>query len=68
VSDTYSKNTQIPPLTQIRRIWNGLWWVIIAAVYFPESQIRAKGQAAKAILKRIDYVGGALSIMGLTMV
>ncbi|OCT47870.1 putative major facilitator superfamily transporter [Cladophialophora carrionii] len=49
-------------------IWNGLWWVIIFIVYFPESQIRAKGQAAKAILKRIDYIGGALSIMGLTLI
>ncbi|KAJ9611234.1 hypothetical protein H2200_004417 [Cladophialophora chaetospira] len=49
-------------------MWNGLWWVIIAAVYFPESQTRAKGQAAKAILRQIDYVGGALSIIGLVII
>ncbi|KAH0845698.1 hypothetical protein AYO21_05907 [Fonsecaea monophora] len=49
-------------------IWNGVWWVLIFAVYFPESQTRAKGMEAKAILKKIDYIGGALSIMGLTLV
>jgi hypothetical protein len=55
-------------LTLLCRIWNGLWWVIIAAVYFPESQTRAKGQAVKEILKKIDYIGGILSITGLTIV
>ena len=49
------------------RIWNGIWWVVILIIYFPESQTRAKGQAARAILKRIDYLGGTLSITGLTI-
>lgn len=49
------------------RIWNGISWVSILLIYFPESQTRAKGEKAKEILKKIDYVGGALSIIGLTL-
>ncbi|KIY03036.1 uncharacterized protein Z520_01502 [Fonsecaea multimorphosa CBS 102226] len=49
-------------------MWNGIWWIVLFVVYFPESQTRAKGMAAKAILKKIDYVGGVLSIMGLTLI
>ncbi|KAL5364874.1 major facilitator superfamily domain-containing protein [Aspergillus floccosus] len=45
-------------------IWCGLWWMITALFYWPQSQIRARGAAAKQTLKQIDYVGGFLSIVG----
>jgi hypothetical protein len=50
------------------RIWNAVWWVMLVGFYFPESQTRAKGMNARAILKKIDYAGAVLSIMGLTLV
>jgi hypothetical protein len=49
------------------RIWNGLSFLGIAFLYFPKSQTRVQGEAAKAILKEIDYVGGFFSIVGLTL-
>lgn len=49
------------------RIWNGLSWIGIAVFYFPESQTRAHGTKASDILKKIDYLGGFLSIGGLTL-
>jgi hypothetical protein len=39
----------------------------LLATYFPERQSRTAGFSRKAILKRIDYVGGILSTMGLTL-
>ncbi|KAL4889766.1 major facilitator superfamily domain-containing protein [Aspergillus ambiguus] len=45
-------------------IWCGFWWVVTALFYWPESQTRARGAAAKQILKQIDYIGGFLSIVG----
>jgi hypothetical protein len=49
------------------RIWNALWFIGIAIFYFPISQTRAHGKTSKEILKRIDYLGGFLSITGLTL-
>jgi hypothetical protein len=51
----------------VDRIWNGLSFLGIAFLYFPKSQTRVQGEAAKAILKEIDYVGGFFSIVGLTL-
>ena len=48
-------------------IWNGIWFVMIAILYFPQSQTRARGAAAKEILGKIDYLGGFLSIVGLVL-
>lgn len=48
-------------------MWNGLWWFGIAFLYFPLSQTRVRGEAAKAIFSKIDYIGGATSIGGLTL-
>jgi Fungal trichothecene efflux pump (TRI12) len=47
--------------------WNGLSFAGIAVTYFPHSQTRAKGAAAKQILEQIDYFGGFASIVGLTL-
>lgn len=49
------------------RIWTGLSWLLTLFFYFPVSQTRAKGAEAIAILKKIDYIGGILSITGLTL-
>lgn len=48
-------------------IWNGISFAGIALLYFPISQTRAKGAAMTSLLGKIDYVGGATSIMGLTL-
>ena len=53
--------------TNICRIWNGLSLLGIAILYFPKSQTRIQGEAAKAIFKEIDYAGGFFSIVGLTL-
>lgn len=47
--------------------WNALSWIGIAIFYSPTSQTRAHGRDAKDILKKIDFVGGFLSIFGLTL-
>jgi hypothetical protein len=47
--------------------WNTVSFIGIGAFYFPTSQTRAHGQSAKEILKKIDYVGGLLSITGLVL-
>ncbi|KAK5090250.1 hypothetical protein LTR05_000421 [Lithohypha guttulata] len=48
-------------------IWNALAWIGIAVFYFPESQTRAHGRSTSDLLKKIDYLGGSLSIAGLTL-
>lgn len=48
-------------------IWNGIWWLGIAFLYFPLSQTRVGGEAAKDIFAKVDYIGGATSIGGLTL-
>ena len=55
------------PFLTCDSIWNGLATVGIAVLYFPKSQTRIKGEHAKAILAKIDYVGAFLSITGLTL-
>jgi uncharacterized membrane protein len=47
--------------------WNTLAFLGIGAFYFPHSQTRAGGKAAREILKKIDYIGGFLSIIGLVL-
>ncbi|OQV06095.1 hypothetical protein CLAIMM_10723 isoform 2 [Cladophialophora immunda] len=48
-------------------IWNAVWFTGIAVSYFPKSQTRARGVSRSAVLKRIDYIGGLLSIIGLVL-
>lgn len=49
------------------RIYNGITGVGLALVYFPHNHARAKGHTKAEILRKIDYVGGLLSIIGLTL-
>ncbi|OQV00814.1 hypothetical protein CLAIMM_06262 [Cladophialophora immunda] len=49
-------------------IWTGLFWVLAAAFYFPLRPFRTRGVKTAAILKRMDWIGGALSIVGVTLV
>ena len=48
-------------------IYNGVTGIGLAVFYHPHSHARAQGLSKKAILSKIDYVGGALSIIGLTL-
>lgn len=48
-------------------IYNGIIAIGLAFTYFPHVHTRAQGFSRRAILKRIDYVGGVLSITGLTL-
>lgn len=48
-------------------MYNGIVGIGLALTYFPHNHTRAEGFSRAAILKRIDYVGGILSITGLTL-
>ncbi|KAF2468594.1 putative major facilitator superfamily transporter [Lindgomyces ingoldianus] len=47
--------------------YNGITGLGLFFTYFPHNHTRAEGFSHRAILKRIDYVGGVLSITGLTL-
>ncbi|OAL29919.1 hypothetical protein AYO22_01825 [Fonsecaea multimorphosa] len=49
-------------------IWNGIWWLVLLVVYFPESQTRTKRMMSKETLKKIDYIGAITSVTGLTLI
>jgi hypothetical protein len=51
----------------ISLIYNGVTAFGLLFTYFPHIHARAEGFTAGAILKRIDFLGGALSIVGLTI-
>ena len=53
----------------VNRIYNGVALIGIALTYFPEryAVISQATPTRAETLKKIDYVGGALSIMGLTL-
>lgn len=54
-------------LTLNSRIYNGITLLGLAFFYFPQGHRRADGMTRWGVLKRIDYVGGVLSIIGLTL-
>lgn len=54
-------------LTVSSRIYNGITLLGLAFFYFPQGHRRADGMTRWGVLKRIDYVGGVLSIIGLTL-
>jgi hypothetical protein len=51
----------------ISLIYNGVTTIGLAIFYHPHNHARAQGYSKKAILAKIDYIGGALSIVGLTL-
>ncbi|OCK81189.1 MFS general substrate transporter [Lepidopterella palustris CBS 459.81] len=51
----------------ISLIYNGVTALGILFTYFPHNHTRAEGFSHRAILKKIDYAGGLLSIIGLTL-
>ncbi|KAF2429064.1 putative major facilitator superfamily transporter [Tothia fuscella] len=51
----------------ISLIYNGITAVGLAVTYFPHAHVRAAGFSNREILKRIDFIGAALSIIGLTL-
>ncbi|ORX96497.1 fungal trichothecene efflux pump [Clohesyomyces aquaticus] len=48
-------------------IYNAIVGLGLCFTYFPHHHVRVEGFSYRAILKRIDYIGGILSIMGLTL-
>ena len=51
----------------ISLIYNAVTAGGLALTYFPVAHVRAEGLSTFDILKRIDWIGGALSIIGLTL-
>lgn len=47
--------------------WNGATLVGLALTYFPHKIARIDGLSRMAVLKRIDYMGGFLSITGIVL-
>lgn len=54
-------------LTPDERIINGIVTVGLIFTYFPKAHPRTQGQSKRQIIKDIDYIGGLLSITGLTL-
>lgn len=48
-------------------MYNGIVGLGLLFTYFPHNHTRTEGFSRSAILKRIDYIGGVLSITGLTL-
>ncbi|KIV98796.1 uncharacterized protein PV09_09448 [Verruconis gallopava] len=51
----------------ISLIYNGVTGLGLLFTYFPVAHVRAEGLSALEIIKRIDFIGGILSIVGLTI-
>jgi MFS family permease len=51
----------------ISLIYNAITAFGLAVTYFPQAHVRAEGFTRMEILKRIDFLGGFLSITGLTL-
>lgn len=51
----------------ISLIYNAVTLVGLALFYFPHAHVRTEGMYFMQVLRRIDYVGGFLSIFGLTL-
>jgi hypothetical protein len=49
------------------RIYNGITGLGLLFTYFPHAHVRAEGLSWQAVVKRIDFVGGGLSITGLVL-
>ena len=52
----------------ISLIYNAITLVGLALFYFPHAHVRADNMRFSQVAKRIDYVGGVLSITGLALV
>jgi MFS family permease len=48
-------------------VWNFIGWVMTFLFYNPPPRVNSMGLSRREILKRIDYVGGFLSIVGTIM-
>ena len=51
----------------ISLIYNAITAVGLLLTYFPHAHVRTEGMSRAAILKRIDFLGGFLSIAGLVL-
>ncbi|KAL4883860.1 fungal trichothecene efflux pump [Aspergillus karnatakaensis] len=47
--------------------WAGLGLIITAVFYFPPPRVNSEGLSRAEVIKRIDFVGGFLSIVGLIL-
>ncbi|EXJ75432.1 uncharacterized protein A1O5_02128 [Cladophialophora psammophila CBS 110553] len=48
-------------------IYNGMVVIGLSLTYYPKTHPRTQGMTTSSILKRVDYLGGALSIIGVTL-
>lgn len=49
------------------RIYNGLFAIGLVATFFPKKLASTQDVTKKAVLAQIDYVGGILSTIGITL-
>ncbi|KAL2820023.1 major facilitator superfamily domain-containing protein [Aspergillus granulosus] len=47
--------------------WSGLAFLITAVFYFPPPRVNSEGLSRAEVVKRIDFIGGFLSITGLIL-
>ncbi|KAK3072083.1 hypothetical protein LTR53_007471 [Teratosphaeriaceae sp. CCFEE 6253] len=57
----------IGELTGLAGIYNGVTAIGLLVFYHPHAHVRAEGLAWQAVVKRIDFLGGFLSISGLVL-
>jgi len=51
----------------LQRMVNGIVAVGLIFTYFPKAHPRTQGQSKRQIIRDIDYIGGVLSITGVTL-
>jgi hypothetical protein len=56
-----------PLADTMERIVNGLVTIGLTLTYFPKAHPRTQGLSKSQIIRNIDYVGGVLSIVGVTL-
>ena len=57
----------VTTLTLAPSAYNGVTAIGLLITYFPHAHVRAEGMSRSAVIKRIDFIGGFLSIGGLTL-
>lgn len=57
----------VPILITESSIYQGIAFVGVALLYFPSKHSRLVGLRRRDVIRDIDYVGGLLSLAGLTL-
>lgn len=51
----------------VTSVWSFLALLCLACFYFPPPRVNSAGLSRSQILRRVDYVGGVLSVLGIVL-